>query len=128
MTQYTHRNKSVLVADDSQTMRMLIFFHLIKILPGIRLVEAVNGADALEKLRSTDVDLVVTDMNMPEMDGAGLISAIREELKRDMPIVVITTKGEQRDRDRGIELGANGYITKPIDISQFRKTILEFIA
>lgn len=127
MTLYAHRNKSVLVADDSQTMRMLIFFHLIKILPGIKLVEAVNGADALEKLRTHDVDLVVTDMNMPEMDGAGLIGAIRNELKRDMPIVVVTTKGEQRDRDRGIELGANGYITKPIDVYQFRKTILQFI-
>jgi len=128
MNQYIHRNKCVLVADDSQTMRMLIFFHIIKILPGIKLVEAVNGADALEKLRNHEVDLVVTDMNMPEMDGAGLISAIRQELKRDVPIIVVTTKGEQRDRDRGIDLGANGYITKPIDIYQFRKTILQFIA
>jgi CheY-like chemotaxis protein len=121
-------NKRVLVADDSQTMRMLILFHLIKLLPGVGIVDAVNGADALEKLKQYEVDLILTDMNMPEMDGAGLICAVRQELKRSTPIIIITTKGEQRDRERGMELGANGYITKPIDIRQFRETVLKFIS
>jgi two-component system chemotaxis response regulator CheY len=121
-------DKSVMVVDDSQTMRMLIFFHLVKTLPGAKLVEAVNGADALEKLRREDVDLILTDMNMPEMDGAGLICAVREDLKRDTPIIVVTTMGEQRDRDRGIALGANGYVTKPLDTLVFRETIRKFIS
>ncbi len=120
-------NKRVLVADDSQTMRMLLLFHLIKMLPGVQIVEAVNGAHALEKLKLQDVDLILTDMNMPEMDGAGLICAVRQELKKDTPIVIITTRGEQRDRERGMALGADGYITKPIDILQFRETIRRFI-
>ncbi len=119
-------NKRVLVVDDSETVRMFIFFHLIKLLPGAQLIEAVNGVDALEKLKQQDCDLVLTDMNMPEMDGAGFISAVRNELKKDMPIVVITTKGEQKDREQGLALGANGYITKPLNILKFRETILKY--
>jgi CheY-like chemotaxis protein len=125
MTTWT--DKRILVADDSQTMRMLILFHLIKLRPGIKITEAENGVDALEWLKKRDADLILTDMNMPEMDGAGLIRAVREELKRDTPIIIITTRGEQRDRDRGMRAGANGYITKPLDVRQFREAIGKFI-
>jgi CheY-like chemotaxis protein len=121
-------DKRVLVADDSQTMRMLLLFHLFKMMPGVKITEAVNGADALEWLKKRDVDLILTDMNMPEMDGAGLITAVRQELKRDTPIIIITTRGEQRDRDRGMLCGANGYVTKPIDVRQFREMIRRFIS
>ncbi len=120
-------DKRVLVADDSQTMRMLLLFHLIKMLPGIKITEAVNGVDAVEKLKLQPVDLILTDMNMPEMDGAGLISAVRQELKLSTPIVIITTRGEQRDRERGMAVGADGYITKPLDIRQFRETIRKYL-
>ena len=120
-------DKRVLVADDSETVRMFLFFHLLKLLPGARLMEAENGAEALEMLKDQDVDLILTDMNMPEMDGAGLICAVRTELKRDTPIIIVTTMGEQRDRELGLSLGANGYITKPLNVLEFRKTVMEFI-
>lgn len=106
---------------------MFILMHLIKLLPGVQVMEAVNGADAVEKLSRQDVDLILTDMNMPELDGAGLIRAVRHAMKRETPIIVITTMGEQKDRERGIELGANGYITKPINVREFRDTILKFL-
>ena len=121
-------DKRVLVADDSQTMRMLLLFHLFKMMPGVKITEAVNGADALEWLKKQEVDLILTDMNMPVMDGAGLITAVRQVLKRDTPIVIITTRGEQRDRERGMLCGANGYVTKPIDVRQFREMIRKFIS
>ena len=121
-------NKKVLVADDSQTMRMFILFHLIKLLPGVQIMEAENGVAAVEKLMRQDVDLILTDMNMPEMDGAGVIRAVRQGLKKQTPIIVITTKGENSDRDRGLALGANGYITKPLNIREFRETIMKFIS
>jgi CheY-like chemotaxis protein len=127
-TMTTWTDKRVLVADDSQTMRMLILFHLIKLLPGIKIIEAENGADARERLKQRDVDLILTDMNMPGMDGAGLIRAVREELKRDTPIIIITTKGKQLDRDRGMRAGANGYITKPLDVRRFRETVLKYVS
>src|SRR5574341_64105 len=122
------RDKKVLVADDSQTMRMFILFNLIKTLPGVRIVEAVNGLDAIEKLNHHEVDLILTDMNMPELDGAGVIRAVREVFKKDTPIIVITTKGEQKDRERGMSLGASGYITKPLNPREFRETIFKFIS
>jgi two-component system chemotaxis response regulator CheY len=120
-------DKRVMVADDSQTMRMLLFFYLFKMLPGIKIIEAVNGADALEKLKQQPVDLILTDMNMPQMDGAGLIAAVRQELQSSTPIIIITTRGEQRDRERGMAVGANGYITKPLDVLQFRETIRKYL-
>ena len=76
------QNKRILVVDDSQTMRMFLFFHLIKLLPGVQLIEAVNGMDAIEKLNRQDVDLILTDMNMPELDGAGVIRAVRQVFKK----------------------------------------------
>lgn len=121
-------NKRILVADDSQTMRMFILFHLIKMLPGVQIMEAENGVAAVEKLMRQDVDLILTDMNMPELDGAGVIRAVRQGLKKLTPIIVITTKGEKQDRERGLALGANGYITKPLNIREFRETVLKFIS
>lgn len=121
------RSKRILIADDSQTMRMFILFHLIKMLPGVKIMEAVNGADALDKLREQDVDLILTDMNMPVMNGAGLVTAVRQELKRETPIIVITTMGELKDREHGLSLGANGYITKPINPREFREAILKLL-
>ena len=120
-------NKRVLVVDDSETMRMFIFFHLIKLLPGVQLMEAVNGLDAIEKLNHQDVDLILTDMNMPELDGAGVIRAVRQVFKKDTPIILITTKGEHMDRERGLALGANGYLTKPLNILEFREKILSYL-
>ena len=121
------QNKRILVVDDSQTMRMFLFFHLIKLLPGVQPVEAVNGIDAIEKLTRQDVDLILTDMNMPELDGAGVIRAVRQVFKKGTPIILITTKGEHQDRERGLALGASGYITKPLNLLEFREQILKYL-
>jgi len=121
------QNKRILVVDDSQTMRMFLFFHLIKLLPGVQLIEAVNGMDAIEKLNCQEVDLILTDMKMPELDGAGVVRAVRQVFKKDTPIILITTKGEFQDRERGLALGANGYLTKPLNILKFREQILKYL-
>jgi two-component system chemotaxis response regulator CheY len=122
------QNKKVLVVDDSETMRMFIFFQLIKLLPGVQLMDAENGLDAIEKLKQQDVDLILTDMNMPELDGSGVIRTVRQEFKKDTPIIIITSRGEHLERERGLALGANGYLTKPLDILEFRKKILEYLS
>jgi two-component system chemotaxis response regulator CheY len=121
------QNKKVLVIDDSETMRMFIFFQLIKMLPGVQLMDAENGLDAVEKLKQQDVDLILTDMNMPELDGAGVIRTVRQVFKKDTPIIIITSRGEHLEREQGLALGANGYLTKPLDILEFRKKILEYL-
>jgi two-component system, chemotaxis family, chemotaxis protein CheY len=104
----------VLIVEDSPTMRQLISFAL-KRLRGIRIVEASDGVDGLKKLAVEKFDLIFTDINMPIMDGLKLVSLVRNDANyRNVPVVVITTEGAQEDRERALALGANDYITKPI--------------
>ncbi len=108
----------ILIIEDSPTMRQLIAFAL-KRLPGVRIVEAHDGVDGLKKLSSDKFDLILTDINMPVMDGLKLVSLVRNDANyRTTPIVVITTEGAQEDRDRALALGANDYITKPIQANR----------
>jgi two-component system chemotaxis response regulator CheY len=104
----------VLIVEDSPTMRQLLRFALRR-LPDVEVVEASDGMDGLRKVTSDAFDLVLVDINMPVMDGLKLISMIRSEQRlAEMPIAVITTEGAQEDRERAIALGANEYLTKPI--------------
>ncbi|MBS4056399.1 MAG: response regulator [Bacteroidales bacterium] len=104
----------VLIVEDSPTMRQLISFAL-KRLRGIRVVEANDGVDGLKKLSAEPFDLIFTDINMPVMDGLKLVSIVRGDANHShIPIVIITTEGAQEDRERALALGANDYITKPI--------------
>ena len=108
----------VLIVEDSPTMRQLICFAL-KRLPKIRIIEASDGVDGLKKLASEKFDLIFTDINMPVMDGLKLVSLLRNDANyKDTPIVVITTEGAQEDRERALALGANDYITKPIQANK----------
>ncbi len=105
---------NVLIVEDSPTMRQLISFAL-KRLRGIRIVEANDGVDGLKKLSAERFDLIFTDINMPIMDGLKLVSMVRNDPNyKTVPIIIITTEGAQEDRERALALGANDYITKPI--------------
>lgn len=116
-----------LVVEDSPTMRQLISFSL-KRFKGCKIVEAVDGVDALKKLQTEEVDMILTDINMPVMDGLKLVSLVRQNPKtKEMPIIIITTEGAQEDRDRGIALGANAYISKPIQSSHLLKIIADIL-
>ena len=119
-------DKSILVTDDYAIMRMFLVMSLRRMLR-VNITEAVNGIDALAKLKNGKFDLLLTDMNMPEMNGAELIRYVRMGMNSDIPIVVITTKGEIRDRELGMSLGANGYLTKPVNIAELIKTVLKFL-
>ena len=105
---------NVLIVEDSPTMRQLIAFALKRI-RGVRIVEANDGVDGLKKLSAERFDLILTDINMPIMDGLKLVSLVRNDGNyKHIPIVVITTEGAQEDRERALALGANDHITKPI--------------
>ena len=108
----------VLVVEDSPTMRQLIVFALKRI-RNLHIEEAGDGVGGLKKLSAEKFDLVVTDINMPIMDGLKLVSLIRTDPQyKDIPVVVITTEGATEDRDRALALGANEYITKPIQTAR----------
>ncbi len=104
----------ILVIEDSPTMRQLIAFAL-KRMRNVEITEAGDGVEGLKKLNADTFDLIITDINMPVMDGLKLISLVRRDLKyRNIPIMIITTEGGAEDRERALALGANAYITKPI--------------
>jgi two-component system chemotaxis response regulator CheY len=109
---------TALVVEDSPTMRQLIVFALSRI-RGLAVVEADDGVDALKKLAGSRFDIILTDINMPIMDGLKLVKRVRgDEQLKAIPIVIITTEGAEEDRQRALALGANAYITKPIQAPQ----------
>jgi two-component system chemotaxis response regulator CheY len=110
--------RRILIVEDSPTMRQLLVFALRR-LKHVELVEAQDGMDGLRKVTSDHFDLALIDINMPVMDGLKLISLIRsEDSLKEMPIVVITTEGATEDRERALTLGADEYLTKPIQANR----------
>ncbi len=108
----------ILIVEDSPTMRQLLTFALRR-LKDVDIVEAQDGMDGLRKVTSDHFDLALIDINMPVMDGLKLISLIRgEESLSGIPIVVVTTEGAKEDRERALSLGANEYLTKPIQANR----------
>ncbi len=108
----------ILIVEDSPTMRQLLTFALRR-LKDVDIVEAQDGMDGLRKVSSDHFDLALIDINMPVMDGLKLISLIRsEESLSGIPIVVVTTEGAKEDRERALSLGANEYLTKPIQANR----------
>ena len=106
--------KTILIADDSKTTQMLVRTTLSR-MPGLQFVAAENGRQALEMLDGGAVDLLVTDINMPEMDGIELVREVRRRKSSDeLPILIMTAKGEEAARGEGMALGANAYILKPL--------------
>lgn len=118
---------AALVVEDSPTMRQLIVFALRR-LQSLKVTEADDGVDALKKLQAGKFDILITDINMPIMDGLKLVSLVRkDENHKEIPIVIITTEGAQEDRQRALALGANAYITKPIQAPQVINTVKELL-
>jgi two-component system, chemotaxis family, chemotaxis protein CheY len=116
-----------LIVEDSPTMRQLLVFSLRR-LKDCRIIEAVDGVDALRKLTTEQVDLVITDINMPMMDGLKLITVIRGDARtKSLPIIIVTTEGAEEDRKRGLALGADAYIPKPIQPSDLLKTVASLL-
>ncbi|MFO8070934.1 MAG: response regulator [Polyangia bacterium] len=116
-----------LIVEDSPMMRQLIVFALSRI-KNLRVVEADDGVDGLKKLAAQKFDIVITDINMPIMDGLKLVKRIRSDaVHRDVPIMIITTEGAEEDRQRALQLGANSYITKPIQAPQVISEVKELL-
>ncbi|PKN44031.1 MAG: response regulator [Deltaproteobacteria bacterium HGW-Deltaproteobacteria-20] len=116
-----------LIIEDSPMMRQLLVFALARV-RNLRVTEADDGVDGLRKLANARFDLIVTDINMPIMDGLKLIRRVRTDpVHKDTPIIVITTEGAQEDRHRALQLGANAYITKPIQAPQVIAKVKELL-
>ena len=106
-------SKHILVVDDSKTVRNLVAFILKS--EGFKVTTAEDGLDGLEKLYSMQqVDLIISDVNMPRMDGFTFIKSVREQdTYKDVPIIILSTEGQEKDIQTGMSFGANLYMVKP---------------
>jgi two-component system chemotaxis response regulator CheY len=110
-------SKRIMTADDSASVRQMVAFTLKG--AGYEVVEAVDGKDALSKLESTPVHMVITDLNMPNLDGIGLIKGIRANTAyRFIPIIMLTTESQDSKKQEGKSAGATGWIIKPFKPEQ----------
>jgi two-component system chemotaxis response regulator CheY len=114
--------KCILIVDDSETVRQVLQLALGN--SGYQVVEAEDGFDALTKLSGAKIDMLITDLNMPNMDGLELIKKVREEGQhRFTPIVMLTTESSEEKKKAGREAGASGWIVKPFKPEQLLKVV-----
>lgn len=116
-------NKSFLVVDDSGTMRQLITMTLKK-MGCTSIADAGNGRLALDKLELKVPDVVLTDIDMPEMNGLEFIEEARKKYAT-LPIIILSTHGDEATRDKGLMLGANDYLTKPLSGMKLEEVLVK---
>jgi two-component system chemotaxis response regulator CheY len=118
--------KTILAVDDSSSLRQMVAFSLKA--AGYQVVEAVDGQDGLDKARQQTVDLVLTDQNMPKMDGLSLIKALRGlPAYQKVPILMLTTESSDEMKSKGRAAGANGWLVKPFDPQRLIEVVKKVI-
>jgi two-component system chemotaxis response regulator CheY len=117
--------KTVLIVDDSASMRQLVSFALRD--AEYDVIDAINGKDAMNKLNGTRIDMVITDLNMPEMDGIEFIKQIRAMPGyKFTPVVMLTTESQEAKKQEGKQAGASGWIVKPFTPEQLIEIVRKF--
>jgi two-component system chemotaxis response regulator CheY len=115
--------KNVLIVEDSKAIRSLIRVSLEEE-GGYFFVEAGNGFEALKTLPSRCFDLIITDINMPDINGLELIGYVKSNpAYRDIPLIIVSTEKSEEDKKRGLALGAVGYVVKPFTKEQLRTMV-----
>jgi len=118
--------KRVLTVDDSASIRQMVSFTLTK--AGYQVTEAIDGKDGLEKAGKQHVDLIITDLNMPNMDGIQMIAAIRKLPGYAFtPILMLTTESQAEKKDAGRKAGATGWIVKPFNADQLVAVVQKLV-
>lgn len=118
--------KTILAVDDSGSLRQMVAFSLQS--AGYNVVQAVDGQDGLNKAREKTVDLVLTDQNMPVMDGLTMIRTLRElGSYQNVPILMLTTESSDEMKARGKAAGANGWLVKPFDPKRLIEVVQKVI-
>jgi two-component system chemotaxis response regulator CheY len=104
----------ILIVEDSPTMRALLVSALEELDRPVKITEVASGFEALRELPRVSYDLILTDINMPDINGLELVSFVKNNAAfRSIPLVIVSTEGSERDRDKGLRLGADAYLVKP---------------
>ncbi len=115
--------KRVLVVDDSSTTRALIV-STIEEMEGFETIEAPNGFEALKRIPQQPLDLIVTDINMPDLNGLEIVHFVKHHPDyRSIPMIIVSTEGSDEDVKRGLDLGAAAYVKKPFEPEHLKSTI-----
>lgn len=119
----------VMIVDDSAAIRKILQRVLIQAdVPLGKVHEAGDGAEALEKLKTTTVGLILSDINMPNMDGLELLSALKaQESTKGVPVIMVTTEGSSSRVMEAVNLGASGYVRKPFTADQIKEKLAGLI-
>jgi len=121
--------KRILIVEDSPTMRALLNSALEGLEVPVKITEASSGFEALRCLPREAFDLIVTDINMPDINGLELVSfAKSNDAYRSIPLIIVSTEGAERDRARGLELGADAYLVKPFDAENLREIVVDLLS
>lgn len=114
----------ILVVEDSPTMRALLTASLEEISGQFKVTEVENGFEALRALPRESFNLIITDINMPDINGLELVSFVKSNpAYESIPLIIVSTEGSERDLDRGVSLGADAYIVKPFDPNDLREVV-----
>jgi len=118
----------ILIVEDSATMRSLLVATLEELEVPVKIDEAQSGFEALRILPREQYDLIITDINMPDINGLELVSFAKQNPKyRSIPLIIVSTEGSERDRDKGLGLGADAYMVKPFDPEILRGVVKELL-
>ena len=121
------QDRSILIVEDSSTTRALIKA-IIEEMGDFQTVEASSGFDALKLLPTQEFDLIITDINMPDINGLEFINFMKNNPKyRDLPLIIVSTERSEEDKNRGMALGAVAYITKPFKANELQEVIKQVI-
>jgi two-component system chemotaxis response regulator CheY len=119
-------SKTALIVDDSTTMRRMVSLTLRD--AGFEVLEGANGREGLSQLDSWGVDIIITDVHMPVMDGLAMVQVVREQPKhRFTPILILTTESGDDMKRRGKAAGASGWIVKPFNPQQLREVVYRLL-
>jgi len=121
------QDRSILIVEDSSTTRALIRA-IIEEMGDFHTVEASSGFNALKLLPTQKFDLIITDINMPDINGLEFISFIKSNPQyKDLPLIIVSTERSEEDKKRGMALGAKAYITKPFKANELQEVIKQVI-
>jgi two-component system chemotaxis response regulator CheY len=119
----------ILIVEDSPTMRTLLSSALEELEGSVKIVEAESGFEALRMLPRERWDLIVTDVNMPDINGLELVSFAKgNSTYAHVPLIIVSTEGSERDREKGLELGADAYLVKPFVPSELCEIASQLLA
>jgi len=117
----------ILAVDDSATVRKFVSVSLG--MQGFQVITASDGMEALEKLPRQQVDLLITDLNMPNMDGFELIRALRENSQyKDLPVIILTSLTDQVSRETGAQLGVTSFVVKPFSLEKIQYEVAKYMS